>query len=133
MKIGQVATRAGVAVDTVRYYEKRGLLPRAPRRRSGYRVFDEDAVTRIRMVKELQALGLNLVEIDALLRAAAVEGARCDGEAPRVREALRRTEEKIAALRSVQRRLRGVLARCEAGTCELVETYRIRTAEGLTR
>ena len=64
-----MAARAGVAVDTVRYYERVGLLPRAPRRESGYRVFDERTVERIQLVKHLQDLGLNLVESEGLLEA----------------------------------------------------------------
>jgi DNA-binding transcriptional MerR regulator len=50
LKIGQVASLVGVGVDTVRYYERLGLLPAAPRRASGYRVFDESTVERIKRI-----------------------------------------------------------------------------------
>ena len=53
LAIGTVAARAGVKVDTVRYYERRGVLPAAERRRSGYRSFEPEVVERILYVKEL--------------------------------------------------------------------------------
>ncbi len=51
MTIGQMATGAGVNIQTVRYYERRGLLPRAPQTASGYRQYDPDAVARLRFIK----------------------------------------------------------------------------------
>ena len=57
MKIGQVASEAGVSIDTVRFYERRGVLPPAPRTATGYRVFAQDAVRRIKVVRKLQELG----------------------------------------------------------------------------
>ena len=77
LSIGAVAKRAGVAVDTVRYYERRGALPRAERRRSGYRSFRPQAVDRILFVKELQAIGFTLDEIVEVLRLADRDTASC--------------------------------------------------------
>jgi len=67
IRIGEVAERAGVSIDTVRYYERRRLLPRAPRTRGGFRVFAGDAVERVRFIKQAQELGFSLNEISALL------------------------------------------------------------------
>jgi len=67
IRIGEVAERAGVSIDTVRYYERRRLLPRAPRTRGGFRVFAGDAVERVRFIKQAQELGFSLDEISALL------------------------------------------------------------------
>ncbi len=64
---GQVAERAGVNIQTVRYYERRGLLPAPPRRPSGYRQYDADHVARIRFIKRAQELGFTLQEIEELL------------------------------------------------------------------
>ncbi len=119
LKIGQVATLVGVGIDTVRYYEKLGLLPQAPRRASGYRVFDESTVERIRLIKQLQELGLSLQEIDAMLRATG-EHATCEHESEKIRAALTRTEEKIAALVAVQAKLQGALERCTKGACTIM-------------
>src|SRR5438477_10623226 len=67
MKIGTAAERAGVNVQTLRYYERRGLLPRLQRRPSGYREFPDDAVRIVRFVKRAQDLGFTLDEVEELL------------------------------------------------------------------
>lgn len=67
LRIGEVAERAGVSVDTVRYYERRRLLPRSARRQSGFRIFAPESVVRIRFIKEAQEIGLSLDEIKELL------------------------------------------------------------------
>jgi len=68
MWISEAAEQAGVNVQTVRYYERRGLLPKAPRRASGYREFQPDAVRTVRFIKRAQELGFSLDEVDELLR-----------------------------------------------------------------
>lgn len=67
MKIGEFAGRAGVAIDTVRYYEKQGVLPPPVRRASGYRSYAEEDVARLRFVRRAKALGFTLDEIRGLL------------------------------------------------------------------
>lgn len=66
-RIGEVATRSGVSTDTVRYYERRELLPTAPRTASGYRVFTSETVDRVLFIKQAQELGFTLDEISTLL------------------------------------------------------------------
>jgi DNA-binding transcriptional MerR regulator len=124
LKIGQVAERAGVSVDTVRYYERVGILPPAPRRASGYRLFDEGAVERIKLVKQLQELSLTLEEVDAMLVAVTDDRATCARESARIATALRRTEERIRSLEAVRDELRQALRRCGRGECDLVERAR---------
>jgi hypothetical protein len=63
LSIGQVARRAGVGVETVRFYEREGLLEEPPRRASGYRQYSEQVVTRIHFIKRAQQLGFSLKEI----------------------------------------------------------------------
>lgn len=121
LKIGEVAARAGVSVDTVRYYERVGILPPAQRRPSGYRMFDEATVERIKLVRQLQDLSLTLEEVDAMLVAVAGGAATCALESVRIEAALRRSEERIAALVAVRDRLREALGRCGRGECDLVE------------
>ncbi len=65
--IGQVAKLAGVKSDTVRFYERTGLLPRPTRTAAGYRVYDEAATRQLRFVKKAQALGFSLDEIRRIL------------------------------------------------------------------
>ena len=68
MRIGATAEQAGVNVQTLRYYERRGLLPRPPRRESGYREFPDDAVRVVRFIKRAQDLGFSLDEVEELLK-----------------------------------------------------------------
>ena len=65
--IGQLAQAAGVGIDTVRFYERQGLLPKARRLASGYRVYDPGDVKRLRFVRRAKALGFTLEEIRDLL------------------------------------------------------------------
>src|SRR5712692_10189560 len=65
---GEVAARAGVNIQTLRYYERRGLLKEPPRRCSGFRKYPEEAVRIVRFIKHAQELGFTLREIDELLR-----------------------------------------------------------------
>lgn len=65
--IGQVAREAGIGVETVRFYEREGLLEQPARRRSGYRQFETQAVARLRFIKQAQRLGFTLREIRELL------------------------------------------------------------------
>jgi Cu(I)-responsive transcriptional regulator len=68
MRISEAAGQAGVNVQTLRYYERRGLLPKPPRRSSGYREFPDDAVRIVRFIKRAQELGFSLDEVEELLR-----------------------------------------------------------------
>lgn len=67
LTVGQVASRAGVGVETVRFYERAGLLEQPPRRASGYRAYDEGAVARLRFIRRAKELGFTLKEIAELL------------------------------------------------------------------
>ncbi|MEO6364707.1 MAG: heavy metal-responsive transcriptional regulator [Luteimonas sp.] len=68
MKIGELARRAGVNIDTVRYYERQSLLPAPQRMASGYRHYDPNDVARLRFVRRAKALGFTLIEIRDLLK-----------------------------------------------------------------
>lgn len=67
LTIGRLAREAGVNLETVRYYERRGLLPRLPRSASGYRLFLAEAARRLRFIRRAQELGFLLAEIRELL------------------------------------------------------------------
>ena len=67
MQIGQLAHHAGVSIDTVRYYERQGILPRPQRKASGYRRYGADDVARLRFVRRAKGLGFTLPEISELL------------------------------------------------------------------
>src|SRR5712664_1058732 len=77
LKTAQLANEGGVNIETIRYYERHGLLPKPPRTRSGYRVFSNDAVTRLRFIKRSQELGFSLKEVKELLTLRVRQGSGC--------------------------------------------------------
>ena len=117
MKVGEVAARAGVNVETLRYYERRGLLPEPAREPSGHRRYDEETVRFLRAIKEAQAVGFTLSEIDEYLRAA--KRSRKPSEALRVRMAAKIDEidSRIAGLQ----RMREELARVVGCACDSLD------------
>jgi DNA-binding transcriptional MerR regulator len=121
LKIGRVARESGVGVDTVRYYERRGLLPRPARRASGYREFSEATVERIRFAKDLQSMGFSLDDIVDMLRDVDAGTASCDAEQPRLQAVLARLNAKITSLQALRRRLSITIRRCRSGQCTLLE------------
>lgn len=120
LSIGTVAKRAGVTVDTVRFYERRGILPAPERRSSGYRIYAANVVDRIRLVKDLQSLGLPLDEIVELLRMFDEGTATCENQQPRFEAVLARIDEELASLQATRNHIAQVLKRCKTGTCSLL-------------
>ena len=119
MKIGQVAAESGVSIDTVRFYERRGVLPAPPRTPAGYRLYDVSSVERIRLARRLQGLGLTLGDIVAALHEHDEGHASCKTQRWRLEAALDRIEIKIAELSRLHGDVREALAACDAGTCGL--------------
>jgi DNA-binding transcriptional MerR regulator len=117
VRVGEVAARAGVNVETLRYYERRRLLPTPDRAPSGHRSYDEETVRLLRAIKEAQALGFTLAEIAEYLGAA--RRSASPSEALRVRMATKIDEidSRIAALR----RMREELARVVGCACESLD------------
>ncbi|MGH9206926.1 MAG: MerR family transcriptional regulator [Acidimicrobiales bacterium] len=113
MRSSQLAAQAGVNVQTLRYYERRGLLPAPERSVSGYRSYDTQAVRTVRFVKRAQQLGFSLEEIDSLLELAAGGPASCDAAKTVATEKLAQLEEKIASLLSMRDSLRQLVATCD--------------------
>lgn len=117
MKIGQVAAQADVSVDTVRFYERRGVLPAPRRRPSGYREYPAATVERIRLARSLQHLGFTLDEIVDALRAHDAGTVTCEGELWRIEAVLDRIDTKIAELRRTRRAITETMSECRAGRC----------------
>lgn len=110
VKIGELARRSDVNVQTVRYYERRGLLPDPREGVGGYREYGDADVDRLRFVKEAQSLGFTLEEIEELVSLRSRGTAREVRE--RAREKLDGIREKIAALRALERNLVRLIAGC---------------------
>jgi redox-sensitive transcriptional activator SoxR len=117
VRVGEVAARAGVNVETPRYYERRGLLPQPAREPSGHRRYDEETVRFLRAIKDAQAVGFTLAEIGEYLRAA--RRSASPSEALRVRMATKIDEidARIAGLR----RMRDELARVVGCGCDSLD------------
>ena len=112
MKIGELAQRARVAIDTVRFYERQGLMPVPTRRASGYRSYDATDVLRLRFVRRAKALDFTLVEIRELL---ALSGRPEDDMADLkavAAEKLSDVETKLAELTRIRDGLRMLVASC---------------------
>lgn len=125
MKIGQVAERGGVNLQTIRYYEREGLLPVPPRLASGYRLFTEDTVRRVRFIKRAQELGFTLAEIRELLTLR-VDESRSSRDVRSLAEAkISDIEGKIRSLVAMKRALMHLTERCSghgpASECPILE------------
>ena len=109
---GGVARQGGVNTETIRYYERRGLLPKAARLASGHRAFEPDAVRRLRFVKRAQALGFSLKEIKELLSLRASPRARCADVRQRAEGKIAEIDAKIRSLRAMRKALVRLTAAC---------------------
>ena len=112
IKIGRLAELSGVSIDTVRYYEREGLLPKPARRPSGYREYGQDDVERLRFVRRAKELGFTLTEIAELLSLAANRHSDMQGVRRKAEERLEQVEAKIKELRRVKRGLTDLIAAC---------------------
>jgi len=113
LKIGEVADRGGVNLQTIRYYEREGLLPEPPRLASGYRMFPEDAVRRVRFIKRAQELGFTLKEIKELLALRQIDQERGSAEVRTLaQEKIADIEQKIRTLQAMKKVLRRLTDRC---------------------
>ena len=117
MRVGEVAQRAGVNVETVRYYERRGLLPKPDRTPSGHRRYEEETVRFLGAIKEAQAVGFTLAEIAEYLRAARRSAAPSEALRVRMAAKLDQIDARIAALR----RMRDDLARVVGCACSSLD------------
>lgn len=120
VKIGELAKRSGVSVDAIRYYERRGVLPRAERTDSRYRVFSEESVARLTLVRQLQDLGFTLDEVTDALQAHDSGNATCETERWRLEQVSERIDQKIRDLQGTRQSIQATLADCERGACRLL-------------
>lgn len=123
-RIGDVTRALGLSADTLRYYEKIGLLNRVARTSSGTRVYDDQDLSRLRFIVRAQKMQFSLAEIAELLALRdAPEQAREDARSL-TRRKLGAVEERLAELKSLRQELRDLLARCTAAEegCPIIET-----------
>ena len=110
--IGQVARLSGVGVETIRFYEREGLLEVPARRASGYRQYSQEAVTQIRFIKRAKLLGFSLKEIRELLTLRVDAETECAQVKERAVAKLAEVEEKIVELQHMRQALLQVASLC---------------------
>ena len=112
LTIGQLARSASVNVETVRYYERRGLMPAPERRESGYRLYREDDLERIHFIRQAKQLGFTLREIQDLLLLRDESESRCRKVNERVRQKIEDIDTKIRELKQMRCLLGSLSASC---------------------
>jgi MerR family copper efflux transcriptional regulator len=128
--IGQLAASAGVKADSVRFYERSGLLPKPRRTPSGYRVYDRPALDQLRFIKKAQSLGFSLGEVRRILRLKDQGNAKCRSVVAMAEATLAKTEVKLMELQRFHDALAANVGRwrkqpagrkCGAEFCDLIE------------
>lgn len=114
MQIGEVARSTGLSVDTIRFYEKQALLARLARSASGYRVYAEGDVERLRSIGRAQMLGFSLGEIRELLLIESSEAGGCSHVQELIAAKMLQVKEKIEELHRIEMRLRRAHQQCGA-------------------
>ena len=107
LTIGRVARDAGLAIDTVRFYEREGLLNRPARTAAGYRHYSSDAVSRLRFIRQAKELGFSLSEIKELLALRVTPGKSCSDVRAHADHKIADVDRRIASLK----RMRGALVK----------------------
>lgn len=113
LRSGEVAAAAGVTVETLRYYERRGILKAPPRRASGYREYSSEAVQVVRFVKRAQELGFSLEVIQELLALRQNGDRTCAEVRDLARAKIEEIDDKLRALRAMKSALGKLVASCE--------------------
>ena len=124
MWMSEAALQAGVNAQTIRYYERRGLLPSSPRRTSGYRDVSPETVRRIRFIKRAQDLGFSLDEVAEPLRLRAAKPQNRSRIRAIAERRLEQVERKISELGAIRDVLRTLVHQCHAGgtlECPIIE------------
>lgn len=133
--IGRLAKLAGVNIDTVRYYERNGLLPAPPRRASGYREYGAADVDRLLFIRRAKELGFTLAEIAELLSLSA--GGSVKDVKRKAEERLGEVKRKVAELKRVQRGLEKLIDACpghgDLRSCPIVAALAGRQGRGEAR
>ena len=125
MLIGALADAADVGVETIRFYERQGLLPEPPRSDAGYRLYGAGAVRRVRFIRNAKGLGFTLLETKELLELQVTHTSSCEDVAGRTRQKIAAVEGRIRELNRVRRVLHDLVEACaareETSECPILE------------
>ncbi len=135
MKIGDLARKAGVGVETVRFYERKGLIEQPVKPNGGVRLYPEDVARRIRFIRQAQALGFSLRETEELLALQAIPSSDCADVRDRARAKLDEVNEKITQLHRIEVALERLIDACPGQgalrSCSIMEVLEGTDAPGL--
>ena len=127
LKIGEVAKKANVGVETVRFYERKGLIPLPSRLQSGYRQYSEDAVRRIQFIKNAKELGFSLKEISELFALRVKSKTKCGDIKKKAEAKIADIDERIKTLQRMKDALKKLVSQCmgkePVGECPILENF----------
>jgi DNA-binding transcriptional MerR regulator len=112
-RIGQVAQQTGLSIDTIRFYEKQGLLRRSPRTEGGFRLFGRSEIETLKFVRKAQELGFSLSEIRELLVLRGEHVPACSHVKELLDQKLTTVQQKIAELQNIEHALKRALQKCK--------------------
>lgn len=128
LTIGKIARSANVGVETVRFYEREGLIDEPPRKQSGYRQYPVETISRIRFIKRAKELGFTLKETGELLRLQVDSEATCGDVRSRAETKIREIQDKIRTLRKMEAALEELKKACD-GLSPVVECPILKALE----
>lgn len=126
--VGELAARVGVTPDTLRYYERVGLLPAPPRSDGGYRLYEPEAADRVAFIRKARALGLSLDDVREVLRIADAGTPPCEHVRSALERRMREVEGRMAELESLRSALARALRRsrsvpaARSCVCDIIES-----------
>ncbi len=133
LRIGEVAQLANIGVETVRFYERRGLLVEPARRASGYRQYDQSVVARLQFIRRAKELGFRLTEIKELLALWFDPRTKCCEVRKLAQTKIAEIEERIDSLKTMKKSLQRITAQCEqrstVASCPLFVELKTRSLE----
>ena len=125
MTIGEVASKSNVNIQTIRFYERKGLVLPASRTNAGYRQYTDDAVRRVLFIKHAQEIGFSLKEIAILLSLRVAGDSTCGDVKAQAEEKIRDVEEKIRKLQEMKAALGRLIEKCDGtgpvSECPIIE------------
>jgi len=127
LKIGEVARKADVGIETIRFYERRGLIPSPSRSPAGYRQYPEDVVRRLLFIKNAKELGFSLKEISELFSLRVKSKTSCGDIKKRAERKIADINERIKTLQRMRNALRKLSSQCKGtgpvGDCPILENF----------
>jgi Hg(II)-responsive transcriptional regulator len=130
LRTGELGRRAGVNVETLRFYERQGLVPGPPRRASGYRDYPEETVDLVRFIQRAQHLGFSLREIKELLALRGVPRATCSDVVVLAQRKIAEIDAKISDLRGMRSALAKLLKGCRGSNTPIAQCPIIESLAG---